>query len=1454
MVDPGFRLTYRCDNDYFKCQQIEPVCNDRQWEPDTQNLCVPLGCSFITLRDPRLTASYTYSGANECFHPTYHQQETVVEYSCNLGYKIRDGDPSQATCGRRRWLPQQQPICVEVTCPYIQFSYGSVTYQQNGPFTSNRGHTATARFSCIEGYRLEGHTISCNNGTWNDTIPTCEEEPCSVASLERYNMAVEYEVPLGSNEITAGFKPAGTTANFICRQYGFQASHTKRCERGRWRGSDPVCLRIPCDDERLENGLVMYTLDGVVLQEPVHDVMRSYICEAGYEVDDAEPSQCDAGIWTRRLPVCNEKPCNKNDLLVGVWDWEIQYDTLQGWNVPEGPMMSPRTVARLRCNATGYETIGGNRRTCRRGGWTGQNPTCERRTCPFIRLDNGRSEYRDNDNIAISDPKHGDFRIATCNRGYYLQGEAETQCWDGQWIDELPTCQEQPCSETELPTGDWVIEFNYPGGRDEAAEVTKSAGTVARFRCIVTGYAIDGDDTLLCSLGQWDGPRMSCEKSRCQTSQLEDGRLGYYDSNDTRTLIPRHGDYRIATCDEGYSLEGTSRTQCLEGEWVDDLPTCQENPCSLLNETEVPDYLQVTYTAARARGSRTISSSEGSVPSRGVATFTCREDGFVLSGESQRTCKKGIWRGEFPECVIAYCSVETIVNGGFSRGNGDAFTRQASHGDWIRFSCEQGYTLAGEEISHCRNGEWIPEIPTCVEASCSAVENNGQYENMYYQGRRNPPGTSFPAFTQLEVECSEGRVPEGPRMSECRRGLWKPSIPLCVQAVPCEEVPQEGGRTVAYTGNSGNRKQHSSVLVVTCADNMVRFGQNTSTCLNGTWSPPVARCRENHALNKQAYQDSTFFDGDANRAVDGNTNGSYMTGESCSHTRPDTRNHWWYVDLGSSISVSEVVIYNRQDGNHHTRLLNAKVHVGEHTGRQVTWNNLAGTVTDTEMNPIRIEVNPVIAGRIVSVSDVTNGNPLTLCEVQVFGELRPCSNGCEVPPLEHGYFTMQNSEQDTPLQPMACVTSAPHIYAHCQGGRTLPGSSYYYTCQQSGEWLNPEGVDLTCQICQNGQCVVPFIENGRFESNRERTTLANGTCFENAEYLRVVCDDGTQLTGSEYYFCNRGQIDTRNTDNVSSSCSRGQLCQGRQCVVPYIENGHYSATRDGTPLEEGTCLADRRYLFVVCHDGMQLHGSFFYRCNGGELFNSNNDNDLSSCSRVQEQTCSSPAVGDFVETFLGSDYRPLNDQETFGEGDFITSRCQHPKTQKFHGSVVRHCSGGRWSGVLAQCEPTNFQFSVGNTVIQDDAENGTIIVYPVRGHVTINCKLLHGAQGIVRMSYEGESSSWTVTGYTQFRHRIDNPTPLKSGRYTCENHGQRHSIYVLFRAIRCPQLVDPNRGRWQHRRVPANRNGELGNVFTETASLICQNGYISSNPTPTKCTYHGTWINMPQVCIRNNGP
>lgn len=74
----------------------------------------------------------------------------------------------------------------------------------------------------------------------------------------------------------------------------------------------------------------------------------------------------------------------------------------------------------------------------------------------------------------------------------------------------------------------------------------------------------------------------------------------------------------------------------------------------------------------------------------------------------------------------------------------------------------------------------------------------------------------------------------------------------------------------------------------------------------------------NAAPGGTARQSSTAFDGAAERAIDGNTNGVYVAG-SQTHTEEEA-NPWWEVDLGAEAPVSLVRVFNRTEGDLGTRL------------------------------------------------------------------------------------------------------------------------------------------------------------------------------------------------------------------------------------------------------------------------------------------------------------------------------------------------------------------------------------------------------------------------------------------------------------------------------------------------------------------------------------------------------
>jgi hypothetical protein len=72
------------------------------------------------------------------------------------------------------------------------------------------------------------------------------------------------------------------------------------------------------------------------------------------------------------------------------------------------------------------------------------------------------------------------------------------------------------------------------------------------------------------------------------------------------------------------------------------------------------------------------------------------------------------------------------------------------------------------------------------------------------------------------------------------------------------------------------------------------------------------RGSENVALQGEASQISTGFEGIAKRAHDGNTNGNYFEANSVSHTEK-VDDPWWELDLKSSQPLDRVVLWQRTD-------------------------------------------------------------------------------------------------------------------------------------------------------------------------------------------------------------------------------------------------------------------------------------------------------------------------------------------------------------------------------------------------------------------------------------------------------------------------------------------------------------------------------------------------------------
>lgn len=130
----------------------------------------------------------------------------------------------------------------------------------------------------------------------------------------------------------------------------------------------------------------------------------------------------------------------------------------------------------------------------------------------------------------------------------------------------------------------------------------------------------------------------------------------------------------------------------------------------------------------------------------------------------------------------------------------------------------------------------------------------------------------------------------------------------------------------------------------------------------------------NLTLSGEAVQSSTGYGGDAARAIDGNSNGTYRHG-SVTHTNNES-NAWWQVELENNSQIDQIVIYNRTDRCCTGRLTDFSVSVLDENDN-VQWTQF---YTDYPDSTLTIDVNSI--GKKVKVN--RNG-VLSLAEVHVYG-------------------------------------------------------------------------------------------------------------------------------------------------------------------------------------------------------------------------------------------------------------------------------------------------------------------------------------------------------------------------------------------------------------------------------------------------------------------------------------
>ncbi len=138
----------------------------------------------------------------------------------------------------------------------------------------------------------------------------------------------------------------------------------------------------------------------------------------------------------------------------------------------------------------------------------------------------------------------------------------------------------------------------------------------------------------------------------------------------------------------------------------------------------------------------------------------------------------------------------------------------------------------------------------------------------------------------------------------------------------------------------------------------------------------------NFALGKPAIQSQESNKGDAQRAVDGNTNGDLESGSVAIADVIEDENPWWEVDLGATYPIGEIRIWNRTDCC--SDLLSDYTVIILDRNQDIRWYQ---HFADPATRPSSIIAGGVY-GRKVRIQ-LNDPKPLNIAEVEVFAAVPP---------------------------------------------------------------------------------------------------------------------------------------------------------------------------------------------------------------------------------------------------------------------------------------------------------------------------------------------------------------------------------------------------------------------------------------------------------------------------------
>ncbi|XP_041518177.1 E-selectin [Microtus oregoni] len=448
-----------CVEIYIKRLNDPGMWNDERCDKKKLALCYTASCTPASC-----------SGHGECV-------ETINNYTCQCHPGFLGPNCEQVvTCEA-----QKEPDHGSLDCTH---PFGLFSYNSSCSLSCNRGYLPSSPET----------TMRCmSSGEWSAAAPSCKVVECE--ALAHPTNGVRKCSP------NPGSFPWNTTCTFACdegyRRVGVQSLQCT--SSGVWDNEKPSCKAVTCDAiPQPQHGSV--SCSNSTAGELAFKSSCNFTCDQSYMLEGPAQVECSVeGQWTPQIPVCKAFQCKA--LSRPPWG------SMKCLPSDSGPFHSGSSCE-FSCDQ-GFELKGSKRLQCGpRGEWDSKKPTCSAVKCDAL-------PQPQNSVMECAHATTGNFTYKSlcnfqCNKGFKLHGSAQLECTSqGQWTQEVPSCQVAQCSSLEVP-----------GKVNVSCSGATVFGTVCEFTC-PDGWTLNGSAVLTCGdTGHWSGMLPTCEAPTDTTHPL----------------------------------------------------------------------------------------------------------------------------------------------------------------------------------------------------------------------------------------------------------------------------------------------------------------------------------------------------------------------------------------------------------------------------------------------------------------------------------------------------------------------------------------------------------------------------------------------------------------------------------------------------------------------------------------------------------------------------------------------------------------------------------------------------------------------------------------------------------------------------------------------------------------------------------------------------------------------